>query len=234
MQSSAKTRNQRNKVDEEVEHKATQCGSARQKNQTKKVDKEVQRNATQHGSARKRNQRNEVDEEFNARQRRSARKRNQRNKVDKGAQRNATLLGSVRKRNQRNKVNKGVQRNATQCSAAVQEREIREIKSTKKFNAVWLISRKMHSSLQKQAYTVISFSSQLKPQFRCKRMEDMEMTYIASKFNFDSGPSKKLMGKTGDFIMNICNLIKIPSTKLALYSMLCHQQALVPAVCNLE
>ena len=43
---------------------------------------------------------------------------------------------------------------------------------------------------------------------------------LNSNFNFDSGPSKKLTGNAGDFIMNIFNLMEMPSTKLALYTVI--------------
>ena len=89
-------------------------------------------------------------------------------------------------------------------------------------------------------------------------------THIGFKPQFGQWTFQKLTGNTGDFIMNIFTLMEIPSTKLPLYtaiatklkvsaalqtfdtligdtinlyffqSILCHQQALVSAVCSLE
>ena len=86
--------------------------------------------------------------------------------------------------------------------------------------------------------------------------------YIGLKLQFRQRTFQNLMGNTGDFIINIFNLMEISSTKLALYtviatkldvnsalqtfdtlngnttnsyflqSMLCHQQALVSVGCN--
>ena len=102
----------------EVQRNATQRSSQRERNQRNKVDEEVQHTATQCRNAKRPIREIKSTKKFNVMQQGSARKRNQRRKVNKEVQCKATWRGSARKRSKRKKVDKKVECNATQLGSA--------------------------------------------------------------------------------------------------------------------